>query len=636
MKVLYTHLLDNMVEKPSINDLSESLFQLGHEHEIENGIFDLELTPNRGDCLSLNGLLRDLNLFYESNNAKEIYEKDINKLDLKFINKAQEACQKISFLKIEIESVPQYYNDELNSYFSGLDIKKNNFFTDISNFLSYESGQPTHCYEANKVEKGLTLDFSKDRQEFKTLLDKTIVIEPENLVFFNDKKEIINLAGIIGGANTCCNAETKSVIIECAYFNPEIILGKAVKFSINSEAAHKFERNVDPNSHDYVLRRFIKIVQDHADIINLEFTSFDYSKTHNKVVDFNVDKINKILGTDIAKEDCKNYLQSLGFVIKEALIHIPSYRQDINTINDISEEIARAVGYNKIIPKELKIKTSKIKHIQNNNEIKLKNLLVSNGFCEVINDPFTIDHSIDSIKVDNPLDANRRFLRTSLKNSLLQNLLYNERRQQDSIKLFEISDIYSLSPKNNKTLLGIIVSGRVDKNYIDFTKKLNKEYLVNFLSKYINNIIDAKVEVISRDKIKSKSKNPIAYIELALDESLQINYHDSEKKIQELNTKYIPVSEYPSSTRDLSFLISDFSMSDLLQEKLLNIKTHLLKEVFIFDYFINEDKEEIKIGFRFVFQSSKATITDEEVNSTMSKIIEDTKLINGVTIPGVL
>jgi phenylalanyl-tRNA synthetase beta chain len=636
MKVLYTHLLDNMVEKPSINDLSESLFQLGHEHEIENGIFDLELTPNRGDCLSLNGLLRDLNLFYESNNIKEIYEKDINKLDLKFTNNAQEACPKISFLKIEIESVPQYYNDELDSYFSGLDIKKNNFFTDISNFLSYESGQPTHCYEANKVEKGLTLDFSKDKQEFQTLLDKTIDIEPENLVFFNDKKEIINLAGIIGGANTCCNAETKSVIIECAYFNPEIILGKAVKFSINSEAAHKFERNVDPNSHDYVLRRFIKIVQDHAEIINLEFSFYDYSKTHNKVVDFNVDKINKILGTDLAKEDCKNYLQSFGFVIKESLIHIPSYRQDINTINDISEEIARAVGYNKIIPKELKIKTSKIKHTQNTNEIKLKNLLVSNGFCEVINDPFTIDHSNDSIKVDNPLDANRRFLRTSLKNSLLQNLFYNERRQQDSIKLFEISDIYSLSPKNNKTLLGIIVSGRVNKNYIDFTKKLNKEYLVNFLSKYIDNKIDAKVEVISRDKIKSKSKNPIAFIEIALDESLQINYHDSEKKIQELNTKYIPVSEYPSSTRDLSFLISDFSMSNLLQEKLLNTKTDLLKEVFMFDYFINEDKEEIKIGFRFVFQSSKATITDEEVNSTMSKIIEDTKLINGVTIPGVL
>lgn len=634
MKVLYTHLLDNMVEKPSINDLSESLFQLGHEHEIENGIFDLELTPNRGDCLSLNGLLRDLNLFYESNNKKEIYEKDINKLDLKFINKAQEACPKISFLKIEIESVPQYYNDELDSYFSELDIKKNNFFTDISNFLSYESGQPTHCYEANKVEKGLTLDFSKETQEFKTLLDKTIDIEPENLVFFNDKKEIINLAGIIGGANTSCNAETKSVIIECAYFSPEIILGKAVKFSINSEAAHKFERNVDPNSHDYVLRRFIKIVQDHAKIINLEFSSYDYSKTHNKVVDFNVDKINKILGTDLAKEDCKNYLQSFGFAIEESLIHIPSYRQDINTINDISEEIARAVGYNKIIPKELKIKTSKIKHIENINEIKLKNLLVSNGFCEVINDPFTIDHSNDSIKVDNPLDANRRFLRTSLKNSLLQNLLYNERRQQDSIKLFEISDIYSL--KNNKTLLGIIVSGRVDKNYNDFTKKLNKEYLVNFLSKYINNKIDSKVEVISRDKIKSKSKNPIAYIEIALDESLQIDYHDSEKKIQELNTKYIPVSEYPSSTRDLSFLISDFSMSSLLQEKLLNIKTNLLKEVFIFDYFINEDKEEIKIGFRFVFQSSKATITDEEVNSTMSKIIEETKLINGVTIPGVL
>ena len=105
------------------------------------------------------------------------------------------------------------------------------------------------------------------------------------------------------------------------------------------------------------------------------------------------------------------------------------------------------------------------------------------------------------------------------------------------------------------------------------------------------------------------------------------------------STKKInPASETTLQSKALgqAYLISDFSMSSLLQEKLLNIKTNLLKEVFIFDYFINEDKEEIKIGFRFVFQSSKATITDEEVNSTMSKIIEETKLINGVTIPGVL
>ena len=110
MKIAYEHIIRNITQKPEICVLSEKLFQLGHEHEIEEGIFNFEFTPNRGDCLSLKGLLRDLSLFYDTCSEIEIYENDIESLNFKFTNNASRACPKISFLKIDIESVPKNYN----------------------------------------------------------------------------------------------------------------------------------------------------------------------------------------------------------------------------------------------------------------------------------------------------------------------------------------------------------------------------------------------------------------------------------------------------------------------------------------------------------------------------------------------
>ena len=635
MKISYKHLSENIKQKPDINDLSEKLFQLGHEHEIYGDILNLELTPNRGDCLSIKGLLRDLNLFYELNVDKELYEKDIDNLDFKFINNATDACPKISFFKVEVESIPSKYKNELGSYFSDLDIKKNNFFTDISNYISYETGQPTHCYEAKKIESGLKLDYSDKKQQFETLIGETIEIDKGDLVFLNDKEEIVNLAGIMGGSSTSCNEKTKSVIVECAYFSPHKIMGKAVQYSVNSDAAHKFERNVDPNCHEYSLRRFIKIIEQHTKIKNIQFCSNEYTANEENIIKLDVEKINNILGTNVSENDCKEYLRKLGFLEKDLLIRIPSYRHDIKNSNDIAEEVARAIGFNNIKPKKYKIISNKPEKLINNNEKKLSNLLIRNGFYEVINDPFTQEQVENSIVVDNPLDSNRRFIRTNLKKSLLENLLYNERRQQDSIKLFEISDIYYLKNNEVKRYAGIIVSGRVDNNYLDFSKKLDDKFLQNFLNKYLNESVTYNCITIPRDNLKSKSKNVIAYAEILLDESFNINCSDDNINIvSDLNFKYTPISEYPSSTRDLSFSITEFSKCDELQEYLLNFKDNLLKDVFIFDYFYNEKKLEIKIGFRFIFQDNKSTITETKVNDIMDVIIQNTLKLDGVTIPG--
>ena len=437
MKIAYSHLSQCIEEKTTIEQISDSLFQLGHEHEIDDGIFDMEFTPNRGDCLSLNGLLRDLAVFYTVNFNQDIYTEKIDDLKIDFENLSDNICPQISFLKLEIENIPEIYKGSLDNYFKDLSLNKNNLFTDVSNYLSYETGQPTHCYDASSMGGKLTFHEIETNEEFITLLDKKITLTGKNSVFsLNDN--VINLAGIVGGKSNSCSQNTKTVIVECAFFQPEAIIGKSIKYDIQSDASHKFERGVDPDCHDRVLRRFIKLVSEHASIKDMSIISYKSKDNPITQMPVNVGKINQIIGINISEKEYLSYLSKLGFIVEEGLIEVPSFRSDVKTQNDLAEEVARVIGYDNIATLEISIpKKEKTNHKAIEN--KLRFFLLDHGFYEVINSPFVSSSSEEAIKVDNPLDSNREFLRTNITNSLVDNLLFNERRQQDSIKLFEIS-----------------------------------------------------------------------------------------------------------------------------------------------------------------------------------------------------
>lgn len=631
MKIAYKHLIERIISKPSLEDISTKLFQLGHEHDIIDDIFDIEITPNRGDCLSLNGILRDLKLFYDIADIPELYLKELAPLNFNFINNETSSCKKIAFLKIEIDNIPSEYKGALSNYFKDLSIKKNSFFTDVSNFISYETGQPTHCYDHTTLNNFLELSFTKEKYLFETLFNTEIELDSNELVFFDEKNNIVNLAGIIGGKETACKSSTKSVIVECAYFDPEIILGKAVKYDIQSEAAYKFERNTDISCHEYVLRRFLYIVNQHTSIKNVEIFSETFSNQCKKEINFDCAKLNKILGTEIKHDKFFDYLVKLGFSIKDNVIEIPFHRNDINHENDIAEEVARAIGYNNINKKVIKIEANNT-HKLGDSESKIKSILIDNGFFEVINNPFVNKGSDAAIKVDNPLDSNKNFLRTDLKHSLINNLLYNERRQHDSIRLFEISNVYD-SEMNMKRVIGIIASGRVGKNYKDFSKKIDNNLISSILK---NEVPDLTLDFmdISRSQLDTKLKNKISYIELDINSLKDISYQSQPSKLKTNFHKYEPISDFPSSIRDISFTIFNESSVLSLEDLVLNQKHKLLKDVFVFDYFKNPKSEEIKLGFRFIFQSKNSTVTDEEVDVALSHIIEKSLLIDSVSIKG--
>ena len=633
MKIAYSHLVQHIAENPSIEQVSDSLFQLGHEHEIDGHIFDMEFTPNRGDCLSIKGLLRDLAVFYTVDLNREIFTEKLEELQLDFKNLSKSTCPQISFLKLEIDQVPETYKDSLDDYFLDLGLNKNNFFTDVSNYLSYETGQPTHCYDARTMHGNLLFHELEKNEEFETLLDKKITLTGKNAVF-SLNHDVINLAGVVGGKSTSCSANTKTVIVECAFFQPEAIIGKSVKYDIQSEASHKFERGVDPECHDKVLRRFIKLVGEHTNIKDMSIISFKSKDNPIYQIPVNVKKINQIIGINLSEKEYLNYLSKLGFVIKEGFIKVPSFRSDVKTQNDLAEEVARVIGYDNIATLEISIpKNEKTSHKDLEN--KLRYFLLDHGFYEVINSPFVNLFSEEAIKVDNPLDSNREYLRTNITNSLVDNLLFNERRQKDSIKLFEISDVYSSNNGINKRRkLSIVASGRVGLNFEDFSKKINKKYLTRLFQEILpNEVFD--FEILSRDLLDTKIKNEIVTLEVDIDKfSSDILSYNEVSKSPEGFVQFNPISEYPSSSRDLSFSIKDLDKYYELEEHLLNYQDDLIKEIFIFDFFDNKKNNEIKMGFRFTFQSKVSTITEGDVNSVMKKIIKSSLAIDSVSIPG--
>ena len=322
---------------------------------------------------------------------------------------------------------------------------KTNFFSDISNYISYERGLPTHCFERESLNKDLTFSNQSCSEVFKTLLGNKIKLEGQNCVFISGD-EIISLAGVMGGESTACSDKTRKALVECAYFNPEEIIGKTIKYNLKSDAAHKFERGVDIASQEKVLRRFVSIVQDHASIKNLKMKTFIGKKFEDKYLPIETKRINKILGTKLSEDQYIGFLSNLGFEIDDK-IKIPSFRHDISSQNDLSEEVARIIGFDNI--KSIPLKLNTIINTEQNKISMIEDFFIENGFSEVINFPFTTIEEKESILIDNPLDSNRKSLRTSLKDSLIENLLYNERRQKDSIKLFEISDIYKKARKSS-------------------------------------------------------------------------------------------------------------------------------------------------------------------------------------------
>ena len=433
------------------------------------------------------------------------------------------------------------------------------------------------------------------KTKFNTLLDTEIELTDENLVF-SLGNEVISLAGTMGGASTACSANTTKVLVECAYFQPEEILGKARKYNLSSEAAYKFERGADYLCQEDVLRRFLQIVSEHTEVKSVAFYS-EQKKTTLAEVPFDADKLNAVIGIKIAEQEQLSYLSALGFTAGRK-ITVPAHRSDVDQLNDLAEEVTRMIGYNNIPSQVLALPVTAKQHKRTFEDLAGR-YLINQGFFEVINNPFTDFEGKGAIAVDNPLDKQRAMLRTCLMNSIRTNIAYNQNRQKDSIKFFEFSDIYKTSGTERRFALAI--AGRVNKNAKEFNAQLDYGYLKGLINSICTDILKVQptyeladkrgydfyealtlngskiggLGKISKETIDSKVKTPVFACELTID-ALEVP-----------DNQFVPTSDFPASYRDISFSLSDLEKVGTLTELIEHTtKNHdLLTESFIFDFF---------------------------------------------------
>ena len=623
--------------------------------QLDDEIIDFELTSNRGDLLSILGMAYELGAIYNTKvkdivlSYKEI-PKDITsslKLDVKTDNVllflAKEATN------ITIKESPRFIRNRLIS--SG--IRPINNVVDISNYVMLETGQPLHFYDADKLGNVIGSRMAYDKEEVTTLDNEKRILTKDDIVIINKDDKAIGLAGVMGGLSTEVDENTKNIIIESAIFNPTLIR-KTSKRILRSEASNRFEKGLDPNRTYMAIERSMHLLEKYAGAKvtsgTLEHKNIDIK---DKEITITYDKINKVLGTKLSKEDILNTLDKLEFPYttnkEEVTIKVPSRRVDINIKEDIIEEVGRIYGIDNIKGRSMHLEVKRgnvnktnrsIRHLLS--DLSLNETLTYTLIKEEDSHKYTTD-TYSSINVLDPMTLDRSTLRYSLIPSLLSVYDYNTKRGNNDIRLFEIgkgfskvdntykeeeklailmSGNYYYSLEGNRSVNFYIIKGIVEKvlNHLGY----NGRYYFKVLdipeelhpgisaSIYIDN---KKIGIIGRIHPNiTKEDIYISEINLSL-----------LKEIRTSKMKYKEVSKYPSITKDVSFLLKEDIPSEEIIKAIKKSGGKLLTKIEVFDLYkgIGIPKDMRSLGFKLYFEDPNKTLTLEEVMPIFDKIIND-------------
>ena len=624
-------------------------------------ILNLSLTPNRADCFSVMGICRELSV--------------LNNLKIKTDNDDHLTIHHQNEITIDIES-PDDCPVFITRVIHKIDINKKtpdfmvkrlemsgyksiNIIVDITNYIMLETGQPLHAYDLNKVDTKINVRRGYNNEKI-TLLDETIKKVNQDYLLITDSSKALGIAGIMGGQNSGISLDTQSVVLESAYFNPETIMGRSRMLNIHTESGLRFERGVDPSIQEYAIDKATQLINEYANGQNgpLSIKKHDSSIPQNQPIMLRKKRIHQILGITIANFKVHEILTKLDMQVVEQeygysgwLVTPPSFRFDINEECDLIEELARIHGYQKIGEKtdlrKTKLLTEAKRTIKTN---RINNIMVSRGYCEVINYSFispsmNIMMGTDSktIDIQNPLSIEMSVMRTSLLPGLLQNLMYNLQRQHENIKLFESARIFTNNKVNKEkdVIAGISYGSTTEEqwalqlNPIDFYDvKGDLELLFSSLkiNDHISFLKDSHPMLCPGKNAKIKFNgstighigelNPTLTMDLDLIQNPILFEIDKEYLQLPNEENYHEHLYFPSSRRDISLLTHENQEASAILKAIEELEIVILKKVIIFDVYqgknIESGRKSIALGL--IFQAKSRTLTDEEIDRYMSNI----------------
>tara|TARA_B100000427_G_scaffold96738_1_gene79657 strand:+ start:2004 stop:4034 length:2031 start_codon:yes stop_codon:yes gene_type:complete len=623
----------------------------------KDSIIKLDITPNRGDCFSVFGIARELAVINNTKlkNPKIKAIESSFKEDLK-IQVCQEAPRYVgrSITNIDIKSKTLPLVAERLTL---SDQKLIDPVVDITNYVLLELGQPLHAFDREKLEGDINVRKAK-RDEGLILLDDEEVKLNQDYIVISDENKSIALAGIMGGKNTCVTSHTKSIFLESAFFKPSAIRGRARKLGFQTDASIRFERGVDYEIQQLAVDRASEILHE---TVGGEFGTIRESKLNKelpkpKKVSIDIARANKILGTNITTSKAKKYFKGLGMnpigsTSKLDLIS-PPWRYDIEIEADLIEELARLEGYDQLpsisLDPKLTVKT-------NSKEKIISSSLVSQGFREVINYSFigeederAFGESKTMVEVENPISQNMRFMRSSLFPGLINTFIHNLNNGMESQKLFEIGSIFahkkSSNPVEKTRVSGLIFGDAVPNHWLDKARKVTFYDIKGAVEKMLDNF-DLAVNFKPNSRhffhpgISSTIYNgakeigllgalsPDTLEEIGIKEDIFLFSVDLDTLKIKPTPKFKKFSKFPSTQRDLSFVMHKNITSDVLSALILDKGGKDLKDLELFDVYegkgIDDNKKSIAISL--TWKSSKGTLLDSDIDKVVEKIVNSVK-----------
>ena len=627
---------------------------------LDDAIIEVDLTPNRADCLSVEGIAQEVAVLNQLDwSPTDTFVATVAHDDVLVVSVQEpDACPRYLGRLIknvsERAETPLWMRERLRR--SGL--RSLGPIVDVTNYVLIELGQPLHAFDADKLNGNICVRYAKTNEPLNLLNDQTIKLNSDTLVIADDRQALA-FAGVMGGNDSAVSGETQNVFLECAFFTPQSIAGKARQYGLHTDSSDRFERGVDPTLQTRAIERatqlILEIAGGSAGPIS-DVTAEEYLPKRSAVL-LKKQRLEKMLGSTIPDEEVAAIFRRLGMTVHNLndgwSVTPPGRRFDIAIEADLIEEIARIYGYNKLpnssalMRSELTTATESILEID-----RIADLLVDRGYQEAITYSF-VDEDIQKlvapndefVRLTNPISSEMSVMRTTLWCGLLKAALYNTNRQQHRVRLFETGLRFvkkADTVSQQKTLAGIALGSAYSEQWGERSRKIDffdvkadieaifqlTGSAVTFVSGkqpslhpgQTAEIIAATGEIIGWLGML----HPEIETKLGFDHSVYLFELDQTKLLNKQIPAFKQLSKFPSVRRDIALIVNENINASSVTDCVKACNELNLKDVLIFDLYQGKGIDEgcKSLALSLHLQNDAGTLTDAEIDAIVSNILK--------------
>ncbi len=623
-------------------------------------VFEYEITSNRVDCFGMTGIAREVAATFGKKFVPPVVTETGNSEDVNdYISvevKNPELCPRYTarvVKNIKLAPSPEWMQRRLAS----VGIRPINNIVDITNYVMEEYAQPMHAYDLDTIEdKKIVVRKASAGEKFVTLDGQERELD-DTMLMICDGKKPIGIAGIMGGENSMITDDVKTMLFEAATFDGTNIRLSGKKLGMRTDAQAKFEKGLDPNNAMDAMNRACQLIEElgAGEVVG---GAIDYYPVKKEpiVIPYDAAKINALLGTDIDEATMVKYFETIDLTVdtQKKEVIVPTWRQDLERLADLAEEVARFYGYDKIpmtLPKSSATAgglSEKLIH-----ENMARTVVEGYGFCEGMTYSFESPKVYDklnlaeddelrkSIRILNPLGEDYSVMRTSALGGMLTSLSTNYNRRNKNVRLYELANVYipkalpltELPDEHMQLTLGMYgdgdffaMKGVVEALMAKLGLKDRAVYDPNAGKSFLHPGRQAKVIYKGKEVAYLGEVHPLVQKNFAIGERTYLAVVDMKAmtEMSDFDVKYTGVAKFPAMARDISLSMKKEVMAGEVEEIIYNKGGKLLESVELFD--IYEGAQLVKgyksLAYKIVFRAPDRTLKDEEVNSAMDKIIK--------------